>query len=206
MSAIETLKRGVEQVTGLWRPRAADLRLLVLPRKPHTRRFGSDGKTPNNRRLPLVVFKRAVAFRDFDPAAVFEALFAANGWTDSWRDGMYGHEHFHSATHEVLGIARGTVRARFGGPSGDDVDLAAGDVVVLPAGTGHKRIRCSRDLLIVGAYPQNAGDYDEPRAGRKAHDAALPKIKKAALPRTDPVYGKSGPLLRAWMAAKIKRA
>lgn len=201
MSAIESLKKGVEQVTGLWRPRAADLRLLVMPRKPRTYDFDSDGKTPNNR-LPLVIFKHAVPFRDFDPASVFEKLFAANGWKEAWRDVMYGFEHFHSETHEVLGIVRGAVRARFGGARGEEVDLEAGDVVVIPAGTGHKCTRASRDLLIVGAYPENAGAYDEPRASPKAHDTALPKIKKVPLPRTDPIYGKSGALLRAWRAKR----
>jgi uncharacterized protein YjlB len=206
VNTIESLKHGVEQVTGLWRPRAADLRLMVVPRKPQTHAFEGDGKTPNNPRLPLVIFKRAVLFRDHDPAAVFEAMFAANGWTDSWRNGMYAYEHFHSETHEVLGIARGTVRARFGGTKGEEVELAAGDVAILPAGTGHKRIRCTRDLLVVGAYPKNAGAYDEPRAGRKAHDAARPKIEATALPNTDPIYGKSGPLRRVWTNASLKRA
>jgi hypothetical protein len=114
VSTIESLKKGIEQVTGLWRPRAPDLRALVIPRNPRTYRFASDGKTPNNH-LPLVIFKHAVLFRDFDPASVFEKLFATNGWEDAWRDGMYPYEHFHSETHEVLGIARGMVRARFGG-------------------------------------------------------------------------------------------
>jgi uncharacterized protein YjlB len=205
VSTIESLKKGIEQVTGLWRPRAPDLRALIIPRNPRTYRFASDSKTPNNH-LPLVIFKHAVLFRDFDPASVFEKLFATNGWEDAWRDGMYPYEHFHSETHEVLGIARGMVRARFGGTRGEEVDLVAGDVVVLPAGTGHKRMRASRDLLVVGAYPDNAGAYDEPRASATAHDAAVPKIKKVARPRMDPVYGRRGPLLRAWGPIKPKRA
>jgi uncharacterized protein YjlB len=71
----------------------------------------------------------------FDPAAIFEELFDANGWNDSWRDSMYDFLHFHTYTHEVLGIARGTVRAEFGGAKGKRLDLNAGDVVILPAGT-----------------------------------------------------------------------
>lgn len=136
-------------------------------------------------------------FDRFDPAAVFEVLFAANGWSGSWRDGMYPYAHFHSATHEVLGIARGTVRARLGGTKGKDVDLAAGDVLVLPAGTGHKRIRASADLLVVGAYP-SGGNYDEPRSGRRAHDDALSLIRLVPMPRKDPVYGARGPLRNLW--------
>jgi uncharacterized protein YjlB len=162
-------------------------------------RFGSDGKTPNNPHHPVVVYRGAVTFASFDPAAVFEALFASNGWADSWRDGMYPYVHFHSATHEVLGIARGSVRARLGGARGKDVDLEAGDVVVLPAGTGHKRIRASSDLLVVGAYPAG-GSYDEPRSSRRAHDDAQVRIPFVPLPRKDPVYGARGPLRQVWHA------
>ena len=43
-----------------------------------------------------------------DPAAVFEELFETNRWGDFWRDGIYNYDHYHSRTHEVLGIARGS--------------------------------------------------------------------------------------------------
>jgi uncharacterized protein YjlB len=133
----------------------------------------------------------------FDPAAVFEDVFAAHGWDDAWRDGMYDFLHFHTGTHEVLGVARGRVRAQFGGSRGKAVELKAGDVVVLPAGTGHKRLSASRDLLIVGAYPR-AGSYDEPRPDDVDHEKAVAAIARVPAPAQDPVYGKRGPLVELW--------
>jgi uncharacterized protein YjlB len=117
----------------------------VRDRKPVTFRFRDDGATPNNPDLPLVIYRNAVVLDgSFDPAAVFEAIFAANHWCDSWRNGIYDFLHFHSMTHEVLGIARGAAKVRFGGAKGRVVNLKAGDVVVLPAGTGHCRVSATK--------------------------------------------------------------
>ena len=57
-------------------------------------------------------------------AAIFEVLFDRHGWRDGWRDGIYDFLHYHSRTHEVLGIAAGSATVRFGGrPVLDAVDL-----------------------------------------------------------------------------------
>ena len=200
MPIIEDAKRAIEKVTGFGRPTRRDLDELVTTRKPLLLRFKDDGRTPNNR-LPLVIYRGAVMLDEaYDPAAVFEELFAAHGWRDSWRDGMYDFLHFHTGTHEVLGIAKGRVRAQFGGTHGKAVELDAGDVVILPAGTGHKRLSASRDLLIVGAYPA-AGSYDEPKPAEVDHDKALSAIARVPAPAKDPVYGKDGPLVQLWRAA-----
>jgi uncharacterized protein YjlB len=53
-----------------------------------------------------------------DRAAMFEELFKRNGWGDSWRNGIFDYVHYHSSTHEVLGIARGGASVRFGGDKG----------------------------------------------------------------------------------------
>jgi uncharacterized protein YjlB len=132
-----------------------------------------------------------------DPAAIFEALFARNGWGDSWRDGIYDYVHYHPRTHEVLGIARGRARVQFGGRKGRKLDLKAGDVVVLPAGTGHQRLAGGKDLLVVGAYPA-LGHYDEFGTSTDEHDRALVTVARVPPPRGDPVYGRNGPLKRLW--------
>jgi len=199
MPLLQDAKRSIERVTGWGRPAHEDLIRLTQSRKPHLMRFKDDGETPNNTRFPMILYRSPVKLRpDFDAAAVFEDLFEAHGWKDSWRDGMYDFLHFHTHTHEVLGIARGTVRAKFGGAKGKTLDLKAGDVVILPAGTGHRRLKASRDLLIVGAYPANGGEYDEPKPADVRHSEAIASIVRVRIPRADPVYGKDGPLKRLW--------
>ena len=198
MPIVEDIKYVVERITGYGRPNAGHLEKVTRARKPHVYRFKDDGETPNNPRLPLVLYRTPVKLPNgFDPAAVFEDLFAKNGWRRSWRNGVYDFLHFHTGTHEVLGIARGSVRVEFGGSSGRIIDLKAGDVAILPAGTGHRRLMASRDLLVVGAYPAS-GEYNEPRPTDVDHERAVAAIKRVALPRADPVYGSKGALKRIW--------
>jgi uncharacterized protein YjlB len=106
-----------------------------------------DGFIPNHPRWPLIVYKGAVRLsRSFDPASVLEELFDSHGWGSSWRNGIYAYAHYHSGTHEVLGIVRGTAEVQFGGVNGSILGLEEGDVAILPAGTGHRRLKASADL------------------------------------------------------------
>ncbi len=165
---------------------------------PQTCRFADDGETPNNPVLPLLIYRRAfdiAAARD--PATLFEDAFARRGWGRSWRNGIHDFLHFHTRTHEVLGIARGRARVQFGGRKGQELDVEAGDVVVLPAGTGHRRLSASADLLVVGAYPDNSG-FDQKQPGEVDHASAVAAIAAVAEPREDPVYGSNGPLKTLW--------
>ena len=98
---------------------------------------------------------------------------------------------------EVLGIARGTATVEFGGGAGETVELQAGDVAILPAGTGHRRLSCSRDLLVVGAYPAD-GCVDQHRPAQVSHDKAVADVAKTPLPQQDPMFGSDGPLKALW--------
>src|SRR5579864_9156112 len=119
--------------------------------QPDAYAFEDDGETPNSR-LPLLHYKGVLKLDGArDPAAACEGLFEKNGWPPAWRDSVHPFLHFHTRCHEALGIVRGQGRVQFGGGKGPTVAFSAGDVVVLPAGTGHQRIEASRDLLIVGA-------------------------------------------------------
>jgi len=198
MFALETLQKSFEQVTGLGRRTSASVRRFIRLRRAHTARFRDDGTIPNNARLPLIYYRSPVRLAGAgDPAQVFEQLFESNGWTDTWRDGIYDYVHYHSGTHEVLGIARGHARVRFGGRPGRIIALHAGDVAILPAGTGHQRVSGSQDLLVVGAYPAG-GHYDECRGSLKQRERARSSIPQVPLPARDPVYGAEGPLVDLW--------
>ncbi len=176
---------------------AREMIMAAKPIMPQTFHFADDGSVPNSP-LPLLVCKSAVDLSGApDPAAVFERLFAANGWGASWRNGIYAFVHYHSSIHEVLGIARGCAEVRFGGAAGTVLTVSAGDVAVLPAGTGHEKLAASRDLLVVGAYPPQ-GRYDLCRGSAAEHARALASIPRVPLPDSDPVYGGGGPLVSLW--------
>jgi uncharacterized protein YjlB len=162
--------------------------------------FPDDGRVPNNPSLPLIVYRSAVD-AGARAAAACETLFAQNGWSGGWRNGIYAHHHYHSTAHEVLGITAGSVRVRLGGEGGKTVELRAGDVVVIPAGVAHKNEGSSPDLVVVGAYPGGKGP-DMKTPGAHAREQALANIRAVPLPDCDPVYGKSGPLLERWRATR----
>ncbi|MGH7038287.1 MAG: cupin domain-containing protein [Stellaceae bacterium] len=163
-------------------------------------RFADDGQIPNNPHLPLLVYRGALD-PGGDAAQACEALFARHGWTGAWRDGIYAHHHYHSTAHEVLGIVAGSAEVRFGGEGGRRVVVAAGDVVVIPAGVAHKCEAASSDLLVVGAYPRGRTP-DLRRAGAEERAHALAKIARVPLPEADPVRGGEEPLIKRWRAAR----
>jgi uncharacterized protein YjlB len=131
------LKEYAERATGIARSGELNASELARARKPHAIRFKDDGLVLNHPRWPLIIYRGAVDLDGKrDPAAVMEDLFEANGWSDTWRDGIYDYVHYHSRIHEVLGITRGKGCVRFGGNKGRIFTLKAGDGAVLPAGTG----------------------------------------------------------------------
>src|SRR3954453_1832478 len=114
--------------------------------EPASFSFADDGSIPNNPRLPFLIFRAALDFKgSANPEALVEKTFAANKCGEMWRTGIYPSVHYHSRTHEVLGLARGRARVRFGGHGGRDVHLLAGDVCVLPAGPGHQGLWARSD-------------------------------------------------------------
>ena len=119
---LEDLKRQAEIATGIARPSRREAQALVRDRKANGSRFADDRLTPNNPKWPLIHYRGVVKLDGrFDPAAIFEALFASrHGWRDG--TGAMASTTFCTTiprTHEVLGIAAPrNGKVRFGGARG----------------------------------------------------------------------------------------
>ena len=160
--------------------------------------IADDGAIPNNLALPLLVYKGALTLPRQYPAATIEALFAANQWGSSWRNGVYRYHHYHSTAHEVLACYSGSVTVKMGGESGVTLSVEKGDVIIVPAGVGHKNLGNSSDFGVVGAYPPGQSwDLLTGQPGERPR--ADQNIARVPLPPTDPVYGKTGPLIDEWL-------
>jgi uncharacterized protein YjlB len=153
---------------------------------------------PNNK-LPVLIYQNAINVPGVKKKAVLaiQKIFSRNGWSNSWSNGIYDFHHYHSNTHECMAICSGNVYLILGGPKGKKVKLEQGDVIILPAGAGHRCIKASEDFMCVGAYPQGK-DYDTNLGKNNELEKALVNIKNLSNPSKDPVFGKSGFLKAYW--------
>ena len=159
--------------------------------------IAAGGSIPNHPHWPLLVYPGVVEITGRDPALAFEELFDRNSWPSAWRNGIYPFHHFHCDAHEALGVFSGEVTAQVGGDDGIVVTARPGDVIVLPAGTGHKKLSSRGELGIVGAYPAGQSpDMCTPLIGSLKRQAAA--IARVPLPQRDPVYGEGGPMFTHW--------
>ena len=154
------------------------------------------GGVPNNK-LPVMIYHRVIPPNIVDNADYLEHLFRSNGWPPQWRYPVYTFTHFHSNTHEALGVFAGTARLQLGGENGKIIEVKVGDVLLLPAGNGHKQISADEEFMLVGAYPpEMKADlcHDEP-AQLTARTKAVVAVP---LPATDPVTGHNEGSMITW--------
>lgn len=157
--------------------------------------FEDDGMIPNSV-FPLVIYKKAFPFADYLDNVIQKA-FAKNNWSNSWRNGIYPYHHYHSICHEALGVYSGSAQLQLGGDRGSCVEVVAGDVIIIPAGVGHKKITASDDFAVLGAYPAGM-EYDLMKAENGDRPSADERIAKVPFPDKDPVKGNKGGIMEFW--------
>ena len=177
----------------------AEKQEIVQPEQLH---FEDDGIYPGSV-LPVLLYRAAITVDAQDRASVFERAFAQNDWRNSWRNGVYSFAHYHSTSHEVLGVYDGTAKLRLGGEHGLTVDVRAGDVILIPAGVAHHNIGTSVDFSVVGAYPDGR-DWDLLRGLPGERPDSDRTIAALPIPDCDPIYGVDGPLQQIWNSNRNK--
>src|SRR3954452_8919682 len=145
-------------------------------------------RIPNHPSFPVLIYHEVEAASEGPDAA--RAGFAAHDWGGSWVDRVFEFHPFPSTSHEALAVVAGAATLELGGPQGEAFDVVAGDVLVLPAGTGHRRATARAGFPVVGAYPAGQEDYDLLR-GESAEEVEAARARIAALPAPpdDPVGG-----------------
>lgn len=154
--------------------------------------FEDDGSIPNNPYFPLLIYKNIIS-----PDRDVEKLLVGNQWLGVWKNGVFDYHHYHSNSHEVLVVVGGQAQVQFGGQQGEIVQAETGDVIIIPAGVGHKRIEASADFTVMGAYP-NRKDYDTCYGKAEERPEKLENIKQVPRPEKDPIFGLEGPLFSYW--------
>jgi uncharacterized protein YjlB len=156
-----------------------------------------NGHFPNNADLPVILYQQALKLPDRGAAQLAINIFHQNHWSNEWTNGIYDYHHFHSITHEALGIISGQAMIMLGGTRGITLELKKGDVLVIPAGVAHKCMKAADDFKCVGAYPEGK-DFDILTGKPEEEANAISNIQQVPLPSFDPVYGKEGHLMAYW--------
>lgn len=160
------------------------------------RQLKDNGAFPNSR-LPVLIYQQALDLPKTDAASAIESLIHTHQWGDDWRNGIYTYHHYHSTAHEALLVFGGTARVQLGGESGIIETINAGDVIIIPAGVGHKNLGSSTDFQVVGAYPPlQSVDMCYGKPGERPRTDQ--NIARVSIPGSDPVFGKRGPLVEHW--------
>jgi uncharacterized protein YjlB len=165
--------------------------------------FRDDGEIPNSN-LPLLIYRRVSKRYGPDLADWMEAVFSRNGWKNIWRWGIHPYHHYHSNTHEVLGVFSGQAMLMIGGTKGKALSVGPGDVLVVPAGVGHRCISYSNDFCVIGAY-SNSRTPDLNKGLPEERPRADMQLANVPLPESDPLAGRLTGLCLFWAKSPISK-
>ena len=143
---------------------------------------------------PLLIYHSV--FSESVTASSIEAHLSSVGVVvPQWRFTMYSTSHFHSTTHEVLGISHGKAKLCFGGeenPNRFEPVVSKGDVIVVPAGVSHRLLQdLEGGFQMIGSYPP--GKEWDMCYGREGEEDKIAGIKGLEWFKKDPIYGEHGP-------------
>lgn len=155
-----------------------------------------DGVFPNNT-LPILYYPKVLELPKLFAGGYVRNLFAKNNWSNNWKAGIYTYHHYHSVTHEVIGIIKGETLLQLGGENGKTLFVEKGDVLVIPAGVAHMNLGKENDVTCIGGYP-GGKNYDMHYGYADERPAVDENIAAVPLPATDPVYGEKGNIRALW--------
>jgi uncharacterized protein YjlB len=164
--------------------------------KPEQYFVKDDGIFPNNS-LPIIYYPKVLQLPKLLPALTVRRLFQKNNWGNNWKQGIYTYHHYHSISHEVLGVCKGETLLQLGGEQGLTLFIGEGDVIIIPAGVAHMNLGKEDDVICVGGYP-NGKDYDMNYGKVGERPGTDQNIGAVPLPATDPVFGKKDGLIKIW--------
>lgn len=146
---------------------------------------------------PLIIYHAAFSASSSELTSRLEEVGEV---VPQWLYGMYPQTHFHSTTHEVLGVVSGRASLCFGGegnPERFEPTVQSGDMIIVPAGVGHRLLEDldarEQPFKMVGAYPPDK-DWDM-CYGREGEEEKVKEIEKLGWFRRDPLFGDDGPAL-----------
>lgn len=155
-----------------------------------------DGVFPNSH-LPVLFYRNVLRVPPVFAATAVKMLFRKFGWGNAWKYGIFEYHHYHSITHEVLGIISGETELMLGGNHGITLNIRKGDVIIIPAGVAHKNNGRENQVTCIGAYPRG-NKYDICYGYVGERPQADRNISQVSKPRLDPVFGNRGGLHNYW--------
>lgn len=143
--------------------------------------------TPNHMILPAIVYKETVDVK---------SQFKQAGWKILFESSVFDYHHYHPNTHEAIGVLSGEATLMIGGESGQKQKITQGQVLLLPAGYGHRLLESTEDFKVALSYPEQVDLKIETSINDLSQVNS--EINSVPLPKTDPVYNTQGPMFKEW--------